>query len=78
MSLAPVLEISKDSIRLGGWGSSYSDTVPGGASGYSGPSGWGRSAGGYGYGGYSYGYGYGYGRDRGYGYGQQKEKTGAD
>ena len=49
MSLAPVLEISKDSIRLGGWGSSYgSDTVPGGASGYSGPSGWGRAASGYG------------------------------
>ena len=34
--------------RFGGWGDSYSDTVPGGASGYSGPSGWGRSAGGYG------------------------------
>ena len=49
MSLAPVLEISKDSIRLGGWGSGYgSDTVPGGASGYSGPSGWGRAASGYG------------------------------
>ena len=31
--------------RLGGWGSGYgSDTVPGGASGYSGPSGWGRAA----------------------------------
>ena len=44
--------------RLGGWGSSYSDTVPGGASGYSGPSGWGRSAGGYGagYGSRSSGY----------------------
>ena len=35
--------------RLGGWGSGYgSDTVPGGASGYSGPSGWGRAASGYG------------------------------
>ena len=42
---SPVLE---QRSRLGGWGSSYSDTVPGGASGYSGPSGWGRSAGGYG------------------------------
>ena len=29
--------------QLGGWGSAYSDTVPGGASGYSGASGWGRS-----------------------------------
>ena len=28
--------------QLGGWGSAYSDTVPGGASGYSGASGWGR------------------------------------
>ena len=46
---SPVLE---QRSRLGGWGSSYSDTVPGGASGYSGPSGWGRSAGGYGSGGY--------------------------
>ena len=27
-----------------GWGSSYSDTVPGGASGYSGASGWGRTS----------------------------------
>ena len=27
-----------------GWGSSYSDTVPGGASGYSGASGWGRNS----------------------------------
>ena len=45
---SPVLE---QRSRLGGWGSSYSDTVPGGASGYSGPSGWGRSAGGYGSGG---------------------------
>ena len=35
--------------QMGGWGSSYSDTVPGGASGYSGVSGWGRSrTGGYG------------------------------
>ena len=35
--------------QMGGWGSSYSDTVPGGASGYSGASGWGRSrTGGYG------------------------------
>ena len=42
--------------QLGGWGSSYSDTVPGGASGYSGASGWGRSrTGGYGSG-YSSGY----------------------
>ena len=48
-SRSPVLE---QRSRLGGWGSSYSDTVPGGASGYSGPSGWGRSAGGYGSGGY--------------------------
>ena len=31
-----------------GWGSSYSDTVPGGASGYSGASGWGRSTSSYG------------------------------
>ena len=29
--------------QLGGWGSAYSDTVPGGASGYSGASGWGCS-----------------------------------
>ena len=42
---SPVLE---QRSRFGGWGDSYSDTVPGGASGYSGPSGWGRSAGGYG------------------------------
>ena len=42
--------------QMGGWGSSYSDTVPGGASGYSGASGWGRSrSGGYGSG-YSSGY----------------------
>ena len=39
---SPVLE---QRSRLGGWGSSWGgDTVPGGASGYSGPSGWGRSA----------------------------------
>ena len=31
-----------------GWGSSYSDTVPGGASGYSGASGWGRNSSGFG------------------------------
>mgnify|MGYP003265465161 CR=1 FL=1 len=43
---SPVLE---QRSRLGGWGSSWgSDTVPGGASGYSGPSGWGRSASGHG------------------------------
>ena len=36
--------------RLGGWGAEYSDTVPGGASGYSGASGWGRSSYGSGYG----------------------------
>ena len=42
---SPVLE---QRSRFGGWGDSYRDTVPGGASGYSGPSGWGRSAGGYG------------------------------
>ena len=42
--------------QMGGWGSSYSDTVPGGASGYSGASGWGRSRTGGGYGsGYSSG-----------------------
>ena len=47
---SPVLE---QRSRLGGWGSGYgSDTVPGGASGYSGPSGWGRAAS-------SYGSGYG-------------------
>ena len=34
--------------QLGGWGSAYSDTVPGGASGYSGASGWGRSRSGFG------------------------------
>jgi DNA helicase-2/ATP-dependent DNA helicase PcrA len=32
----------------GGWGDGYSEHVPGGASGYSGASGWGRSAGSYG------------------------------
>ena len=43
---SPVLE---QRSRLGGWGGGYgSDTVPGGASGYSGPSGWGRAASGYG------------------------------
>ncbi len=50
---SPVLE---QRSRLGGWGSGYgSDTVPGGASGYSGPSGWGRA-----------GYGSGYGSRSGY------------
>lgn len=48
-SRSPALE---QRSRMGGWGGSYSDTVPGGASGYSGASGWGRSAG-------SYGSGYG-------------------
>ena len=48
---SPVLE---QRARMGGWGDSYSDTVPGGASGYSGPSGYGRSSYGGGYGsGYS-------------------------
>ena len=43
---SPVLE---QRSRLGGWGSGYgSDTVPGGASGYSDPSGWGRAASGHG------------------------------
>ena len=41
--------------QLGGWGSAYSDTVPGGASGYSGASGWGRSRSGFGSGGSSSG-----------------------
>ena len=50
---SPVLE---QRSRFGGWGDSYSDTVPGGASGYSGPSGWGRSVSGYGTGGYGSGY----------------------
>ena len=45
--------------RLGGWGSNYSDTVPGGASGYSGASGWGRSSS-------SYGGSTGYGNRSGY------------
>lgn len=49
---SPVLE---QRSRLGGWGSGCSDTVPGGASGYSGASGWGRSAQSYG-GGYGSGY----------------------
>ena len=57
---SPVLE---QRSRLGGWGSGYSDTVPGGASGYSGASGWGRSASSYG-GGYGGGYGSGYGSNR--------------
>ena len=47
--------------QLGGWGSAYSDTVPGGASGYSGASGWGRSS----YGG-GYGSGYSSGNRSGY------------
>ena len=44
---SPVLE---QRSRMGGWGSGYSDTVPGGASGYSGPSGYSRSSYGGGYG----------------------------
>ena len=44
---SPVLE---QRSRMGGWGSAYSDTVPGGASGYSGPSGYSRSSYGGGYG----------------------------
>ena len=56
---SPVLE---QRSRLGGWGSSYSDTVPGGASGYSGASGWGRSSASYG----SYGGSTGYGNRSGY------------
>ena len=56
---SPVLE---QRSRLGGWGSSYSDTVPGGASGYSGASGWGRSSSSYG----SYGGSTGYGNRSGY------------
>ena len=48
--------------RLGGWGSNYSDTVPGGASGYSGASGWGRGSSSYG----SYGGSTGYGNRSGY------------
>ena len=57
---SPVLE---QRSRLGGWGSGYSDTVPGGASGYSGASGWGRSAQSYGKGSGS-GYGSGYSSNR--------------
>ena len=56
---SPVLE---QRSRLGGWGSSYSDTVPGGASGYSGASGWGRGSSSYG----SYGGSTGYGNRSGY------------
>ena len=56
---SPVLE---QRSRLGGWGSSYSDTVPGGASGYSGASGWGRGSSSYG----SYGGSTGYGNHSGY------------
>ena len=56
---SPVLE---QRSRLGGCGSSYSDTVPGGASGYSGASGWGRGSSSYG----SYGGSTGYGNRSGY------------
>ena len=56
---SPVLE---QRSRLGGWGSSYSDTVPGGASGYSGASGWGRGSSSYG----SYGGSTVYGNRSGY------------
>ena len=56
---SPVLE---QRSRLGGWGSNYSDTVPGGASGYSGASGWGRGSSSYG----SYGGSTGYGNRPGY------------
>ena len=56
---SPVLE---QRSRLGGWGSSYSDTVPGGASGYSGASGWSRGSSSYG----SYGGSTGYGNRSGY------------
>ena len=56
---SPVLE---QRSRLGGWGSSYSDTVPGGASGYSGASGWGRGSSSYG----SYGGSTDYGNRSGY------------
>ena len=56
---SPVLE---QRSRLGCWGSSYSDTVPGGASGYSGASGWGRGSSSYG----SYGGSTGYGNRSGY------------
>ena len=48
---SPALE---QRARMGGWGDRCSDTVPGGASGYSGPSGYGHSSYGGGYGsGYS-------------------------
>ena len=72
---SPVLE---QRSRLGGWGSSYSDTVPGGASGYSGASGWGRGSSSYGSCGGSTGYGnrsgylnreYNAGESRGFGSG---------
>ena len=53
---SPVLE---QRSRLGGWGSNYSDTVPGGASGYSGASGCGRGSS-------SYGGSTGYGNRSGY------------
>ena len=56
---SPVLE---QRSRLGGWGSNYSDTVPGGASGYSGASGWGRGSSSYG----NYGGSTGYGNRSGY------------
>ena len=56
---SPVLE---QRSRLSGWGSNYSDTVPGGASGYSGASGWGRGSSSYG----SYGGSTGYGNRSGY------------
>ena len=56
---SPVLE---QRSRLGGWGSNCSDTVPGGASGYSGASGWGRGSSSYG----SYGGSAGYGNRSGY------------
>ena len=56
---SPVLE---QRSRLGGLGSSYSDTVPGGASGYSGASGWDRGSSSYG----SYGGSTGYGNRSGY------------
>ena len=56
---SPVLE---QRSHLGGWGSNYSDTVPGGASGYSGASGWGRGSSSYG----SYGGSTGYGNRSGY------------
>ena len=55
---SPVLE---QRSRMGGWGSGYSDTVPGGASGYSGPSGYSRSS-------YSGGYGSGYSANNRSGY----------